>query len=326
MAFTKAKPAQAFFKAGVYGKQGSGKTFTSLLWAEYLAGITKKRIAVIDTEHGTDFYASRVKERRVHPEAFDFDAIYTRSLMETVEEVEALDPKVHGVVIIDSMTHLWEAARNAYQGKVMANGGIPIQAWSKIKKPYKKLMGLFLDGQFHCIICGREGVVMEEDENGEAQVVGKKMKAEGETPYEPNFLFQFRPKWLEDGAGQQISAFVEKDRSGILQYKTLIEPKASDIEPLIKYLNGDVQASVSHGNAAETDAKKIEEQDLRESEERQSLFKQIRTAIQSANSAGELKAAWSLTGGKKTKLGEELFSQLEIAKNARKSEFIEQAA
>lgn len=324
MAFQKAKPQQAFFKAGAYGKQGSGKTFTSLLWAEYLAKMTGKRIAIIDTEHGSDFYAGKVKERRVHPEAFDFDAIYTRSLMEVVEEVEALDPKVYGVLIIDSMTHLWEAARNAYQGKVMANGGIPIQAWSKIKKPYKKLMGMVLDGQFHCIMCGREGVVMEEDENGEAQVVGKKMKAEGETAYEPNFLFQFKPKWLEDGT-QQIAAFVEKDRSGILQYKTLIEPNPSDIEPLIKYLNGDTQASVSHNNAAETDAKKIEEQEARETEERSMLFKQIRTAIQSAGNSGELKAAWSLTGGKKTKLGEEFFSQLETAKNARKVEFTEAA-
>lgn len=324
MGFQKAKSQQAFFKAGAYGKQGSGKTFTSLLWGEYLASISRKRMAVVDTEHGTDFYASSVKERKFHPAAFDFDAIYTRSLTEVVDEVESLDPNVYGVVIIDSITHLWEAARNAYTGKIMANGGIPIQAWQKIKKPYKRLMSLILDGQFHCIICGREGVVMEEDENGEPQVVGKKMKAEGETPYEPNFLFQFRPKWLEDGQ-QQISAFVEKDRSGILQYKTLIEPKPADIEPLIKYLCGDVQPQVSEGNAAERDAARLEEQDQREAEERRLLFSQIKTAIQSAKNGTELRTAWELTKGKKTKLGEEFYTQLENIKNGRKTEFVEAA-
>lgn len=324
MAFKKAQSQQAFFKAGVYGKQGSGKTLTSLIWGEHLAQLTGKRMAVVDTEHGTDFYATTVKERRIHPERFDFDAIYTRSLMEVVNEVASLDTTKYGVLVIDSMTHLWEAARNAYTGSVMKNGGIPIQAWQSIKKPYKKLMGLMLDGQFHCIICGREGVVMEEDEDGETKVVGKKMKAEGETPYEPNFLFQFKPKWLEDGA-QQIAAFVEKDRSGILQYKTIIEPKPSDIDPLIKYLCGDSQGNVSQEDAAERDAALIEKQNERDDSERKALFQQIRTAIQNASGATELKSAWDLTKGKKTRLGEELMTQLEALKNSRKTEFVEAA-
>lgn len=324
MAFQKAKSQQAFFKAGVYGKQGSGKTFTSLIWAEYLAKISGKRIAVVDTERGTDFYATKVKERKFHPDAFEFDAIYTRSLMEVVDEVSALDTAKHGVLIIDSMTHLWEAARNAYTGKVMANGGIPIQAWSSIKKPYKKLMSLLLDGQFHCIMCGREGVVMEEDEDGETKVVGKKMKAEGETPYEPNFLFQFRPKWQEDGS-QLISAFVEKDRSGILQYKTILEPKAADIEPLVKYLTGDFQPSLTHEDAAEKDAAAVERDKEIEDQERKSLFGQIKKALDDANSGPALKTAWDLTKGKKTKLGEEFMSQLEAIKNSRKTEMMEAA-
>jgi hypothetical protein len=325
VAFKKAQSSQAYFKSGAYGKQGSGKTFTSLLWGEYLANLTGKRMAVVDTEHGTDFYASRVKERRIHPEAFDFDAIYTRSIMEVVDEISALDPNVYSVLILDSITHLWEAARNAYSGKLMSNGGIPIQAWAKIKKPYKRLMSLILDGQFHCIICGREGVVMEEDENGEPQVVGKKMKAEGETGYEPNFLFQFKPRWLEDGT-QQVSAFVEKDRSGILQYKTLIEPKPADIEPLIKYLCGEVQPQVSEGDSAERDAARIDALEQQEAEERRALFGQIKNAITHARNQTELKAAWALTSGKKNKLGDEFFSQLETAKNARKVEFLQEAA
>jgi hypothetical protein len=137
-------------------------------------------VAFIDTERGSEFYSIDIPERTVHPKAFDFDRLITRSLMETLEAVEEIDPKVYGVLVIDSITHLWEAARAAYNGKMLPNGGIPIQAWQQIKKPYKRLMSLFLDGSYHAILCGREGVVMEQDEDGEMRVTGTKLKAEGE--------------------------------------------------------------------------------------------------------------------------------------------------
>src|SRR5689334_5279338 len=115
--FTKAKSEQAFFKVGLYGKTGSGKTLTALLWAEGLAAREKKRIAYIDTERGTEFYAMDIPERKVHPKAFDFDRLITRSIMETVEAIESIDPAVHGVLVIDSITHLWDAAKASYTGK-----------------------------------------------------------------------------------------------------------------------------------------------------------------------------------------------------------------
>lgn len=127
--FRKAKAEQAALKMGLYGAPGSGKTFTSLLIAEGLADLTKKRVAYVDTEHGTDFYCQAVADRGVHPEAFDFDAIYTRSLTETIEETKKLDPKEHGVVVVDSFTHLWEAAQAAYSGNVNRAGQIPFHAW-----------------------------------------------------------------------------------------------------------------------------------------------------------------------------------------------------
>jgi pantothenate kinase-related protein Tda10 len=55
--FRKAKAEQAALKIGIYGPPGSGKTFTSLLIAEGLGKISGKRVAYVDTERGTDFYA-----------------------------------------------------------------------------------------------------------------------------------------------------------------------------------------------------------------------------------------------------------------------------
>lgn len=325
--FTKAKSEQAFLKLALYGKTGSGKTLTSLLFAEGMAQRDKKRIAYIDTERGTEFYAMEIPERKIHPAAFDFDRIITRSLMETIEAVEGIDPAEYGILVIDSVTHLWEAARAAYQGKLMSNGGIPVQAWNEIKKPYKKLMSLFLDGNFHAIVCGREGVVMEDDiETGETKVTGSKMKAEGETPYEPHLLGRMVPERGKDGS-YLIRIFFEKDRSGILTGKTFEWPNYATIEPVVSYLLGGVQGKLGTAEEnAEVDAEKQAQQEERTERERTELFTAIRDSINSAHTVEALKAAWLLTSGKKTKLGPDNFGKLETLKEARKAELLREVA
>ena len=90
--FRKAKAEQAAIKLGMYGPSGSGKTFTALLIAEGLAKLTGKRVAYVDTERGTDFYCQEVKSRKVHPKAFDFDALYSRSITDVITGVQSLDP------------------------------------------------------------------------------------------------------------------------------------------------------------------------------------------------------------------------------------------
>ncbi len=320
--FSKAASNQAFLKIGLYGKAGTGKTLTSLLFAEGLAARDSKRVAYIDTERGTEFYSLDIAERTVHPKAFDFDRLITRSIMETVEAVESIDSEEYSVIVIDSITHLWEAAIAAYSGKKMSNGGIPIQAWGAIKKPYKRLMSILLDGNFHAIICGREGVSMEEDADGETHVTGSKMKAEGETPHEPHILARMRPERDAEG-GYIIKAFFEKDRSGILSGRTIEWPKYSTIAPVVNYLNGTQQGKLgSEEEIAERDAAAQETQAQRAAGERESLFGQIMKAVNDAGTVQSLRTAWDLTKGKKTKLGDDFMAKLESAKEAKKADLM----
>lgn len=321
----KAKCEQAYTKIALYGKTGSGKTLTSLLWAEGLSAIDGRRIAFIDTERGSEFYCLDIPDRIVHPKAFDFDRLITRSLMETLEVVESLDPKVYGVLVIDSITHLWEAARAAYNGKMLPNGGIPIQAWQQIKKPYKRLMSLFLDGSFHAILCGREGVVMEQDEDGEMRVTGTKLKAEGETPHEPHVLGRMCPERDEKG-GYIIKVFFEKDRSGILTGKEFLWPTYQTIAPVVSYLCGGEQGKIGMPEeAAERDVSAQQAAQEKADRERKELFDQIKTALVGAKSKEQLQTAWSLTNGKKTRLGDEFMTQLLAVKDSRKAELWEVA-
>jgi hypothetical protein len=266
--FRKAKAEQAAIKMGLYGPSGSGKTFTSLLCAEGLAALTGKRIAYIDTERGTDFYCKSVPARKVHPQAFDFDAIYTRRISEVLDAVRDLDEKVYGVVVVDSITHVWEAARLAYEGKTTSIGSIPFHAWGKIKKPYKEMIGLLLSSSCHVFICGRQGNEFAEDEaSGELKMVGVKMKAEGETPYEPHILMRMeaiKPKLR--GAGKHdeavITAYAEKDRTGVLAGKVIDWPNYDKlIGPILPLLSG-VQARIeTDADRSVGDAEVFEAQD-----------------------------------------------------------------
>jgi hypothetical protein len=233
--FRKAKSAQAYLKAAIYGPAGSGKTLTSLLVAEELARLAGKSIAFVDTEHGTDFYAMDIPARKVHPKAFDFDALYSRSLTEVTNSVMRLDLEKYGVLVIDSMTHIWEAVMASYTGNRTKVGGIPIYAWGALKKPYKDMVTWLLNAPLHFMILGREGNEFDVNEEGEQAMVGKKFKAEGDTAYEPHILIKMEAvKSRTKQFSGDVMAYIEKDRRATGQ---------SDQEPRLQ-LPGQAHAAV----------------------------------------------------------------------------------
>jgi hypothetical protein len=291
--FRRATSEQAALKMGVYGPAGSGKTLTSLLIAEGLAKVTGKRVAFVDTERGTDFYCQAVPSRSVHPEAFDFDALYTKSLMETLAEVKALDLTQYGVVVIDSVTHLWEAAIAAYSGRQTSAGTIPMHAWGKIKKPYKDLMSFLLSSPLHVVMCGRQGVDYSTDEETEElKAVGVKMKAEGETAYEPHILI--RMECIKPRKSNEVSkyvAYAEKDRTGVLAGRSFVDPTFDTLcKPLLPLLGG-VQARVATSDeTAASDAEALSEQERARSELSAKHLREFSAKVQLADSAEALKA------------------------------------
>ncbi len=244
MPFQKAQPQQARLKVSIYGPPGSGKTFTALLMAEGLAAQRGKRIAYVDTEHGTDFYAMNVPERPVHPSKFDIDTIYTKSISKILDEVMAIDQSVHGVVVIDSISHVWESAMEAYEGRKTSSDGIPMHAWGAIKKPYKTLINFLIGSQLDVFILGRQKNIFGKDDRGELVKTGVTMKAEGETAYEPHICLRMESEiHATDRMKSRPVIYVEKDRTGILQGQTIYWPNFSTVEPILPLL-GDVQASV----------------------------------------------------------------------------------
>jgi hypothetical protein len=288
--FGKAKPEQARLKTSIYGPPGSGKTFTTLLMAEGLAEYCGKRIAYVDTERGTDFYAKEVTQRKLHPKAFDFDALYTRSLKDVIDAVNSLSPKEHGVVIIDSISHLWEAAMDAYTGRRTKADSIPMHAWGKIKKPYKKLINDLISGPYHVFILGRQKNLFENDPRTESITkVGVAMRAEGETPYEPHMCF--RMECIQDSKDTTQSkhlCYVEKDRTGVLDGRTITNPTFATIEPLLPLL-GDTQAQIEdEDDRSERDA------ELHAEDEEKAKAKADKSRTKFSEASGMLQVCGSL--------------------------------
>lgn len=288
--FMKANPQQARLKISIYGPPGSGKSFTTLLFAEGLAKQRGKRIAYVDTERGTDFYAQAVPARSVHPDAFDFDALYTRSVAEVTDAVTSLDPKEHGVVVIDSITHLWESAMQAYEGNRTKIDSIPMHAWGKIKKPYKDLMRFLIASPFDVFILGRQKNVFEGDD-GEMKKVGVAMRAEGETPYEPHICVRmYSQQHLDDSSQSRYVALVEKDRTGVLAGKEIFNPDYRTIEPLLPLL-GEIQAP-----AEDEDERIARDGELMNRQDAKAREKEDKSAERMTELQAGLVAATSLAG------------------------------
>ena len=258
MSFKKADPGQGFLKMSVYGPPGSGKTFTTLQWAEKLALNSKKRIAMVDTERGSDFYAKAIKERKVHPEKFDFDAFYSRSLLDVDREIRGIDFKKHGVIIVDSFTHMWEAAIASYEGKMNSNDAIPMQAWSSIKRPYKSLVQFLMDAPAHVFILGRQKNVFDTTD-GEFRRIGVAMACEGNTPYEPQICCRMEAVQNEkDTTKTTYIALFEKDRTGVLSGRTFPNPNGSVVESLLPCLGDKHAVSEDPDEIAERDSDLLE--------------------------------------------------------------------
>lgn len=317
MPFKKAEPKQSYIKIGIYGKQGSGKTVTSLLFAEGLAKKSKKRIAYVDTEGGTDFYARDIPERKFHPKKFDFDAIYTRSLQEVLDECKSIDFNTYNVIVVDSITHLWEAAQNAYEGKKVGTNKdkIPLYAWADIKRPFKELVNFLMNCPAHVFICGREGVEMA-DVDGENQVVGSKIKAEGETGYEPNILINMKQQRytdVTDGVERgDIVAYFEKDRSGLYTGKSIKYPTFKTIEPLVNLLNGDEQRHIdSTDEQIEKDSSLIDSKRLEKEKVSKELRVEYAAKLSKSATLDELIAVWKeINGTPKKKMYKDDFDHL----------------
>lgn len=238
--FKEAKNTAGYFKAGLLGFPGAGKTKTAALIAIGLHKYIKsdKPVYFFDTETGSsyvekDFDSAGVKLMRVQSRAFT-------TLMTASKEVE----EAGGIFLIDSITHPWREIITAFKRK-RGIEKIQFQHWDAIKTEWSPFTEFYLNSKCHIIMCGRAGYEydFEKDEEGKNELVktGIKMKTEGELGFEPSLLIEmFADKDVDKHGkilGIQNKAFIIKDRFGEINGKTFSMPTFDTFLPHIKHLN-----------------------------------------------------------------------------------------
>lgn len=258
MKLKKATPGTAFFKCGLYGFSGSGKTTTAMEFAFGLCEyIGKKSIAFLDTEKGSDFFIKKCEDKGI-----DLYVQHTRTFTDIEPYIKECEKEGIGVLVIDSVTHFWRELVETYKdNKKNYKGQMTFQDWGTVKPMWEKgFTRLMINSELHIIVCGRGGYEYEDviDSNNKANLVkvDTKMKAESEFEFEPSLVIEMvsekksiedlkneKSKWViqkyKTDQDEQLlnTAYVRKDRSDTINGTRFAFPKFEHILPHVKSIN-----------------------------------------------------------------------------------------
>jgi hypothetical protein len=243
--FQKAEAGHSFLKAGIMGLAGSGKTYTASSIAIGLIGYMtdkgvtpKKRVAFVDTENGAAWLTPRFAEVGI-----ELMVARTRALPDLRDSIDWAQANAD-VLIIDSITHFWTVYCDEYARRKRRDRGLEFSDWNEVKREWRmNFTDRYLNSAVHIIMCGRQGYEydMEKNQAGKKELVktGVKMKAEGETGFEPSLLVLMEQEHkMVNGDFDSIDrvATVLKDRSTRLDGKSFRNPTFKDFLPHVQSL------------------------------------------------------------------------------------------
>jgi hypothetical protein len=244
--FGESIPTQAYLKMGIMGGPGAGKTYTSALVAIGLHKLLARRglkegstpVAFLET---SEFGVGWVKP------LFDEAGIQlavrkTRRFADFVDGMHAA--AIHGMILItDSVTGFWTEIVEAYKAE-LGRINLSMEEWAPLKAQWGEAMEVFKNTPAHIILSGRAGYEYERHENEatgrmELERTGIRMKAEGETTYEPSLVVYMRHQTdMSNPSTPRIYpvATVMKDRGQALQGQSFPNPTFDTFRPHIELL------------------------------------------------------------------------------------------
>jgi len=182
---------------GLFGPSGGGKTMSALRIATGLAN--DGEIVFIDTERGRACqYAPASGEKASPPDSFAFVHGELEAPFSPARYRQALEMAIKrkpAVIIIDSMSHVWEGVGGMMEmvDAAKADGKRnDFSAWSKPKAEHARLIATLLQVPAHVIVClrGKEKKALVDGPRGKKEVVdlGWRPVCESSLPYELTVL------------------------------------------------------------------------------------------------------------------------------------------
>lgn len=262
--FKKLENNRPFLKLALEGFAGDGKTFTA---SQIAIGVhklikSKKPIALFDTEKAFKALKWKFDEAGIETVVNDEE----RSLEALNQAIKWCEEGNADILIIDSITHVWEQFLQAYLNRPDKNGRpikrnrLEFQDWGVLKPTWKeKFSTPFVLAKCHIIFSGRAGYEYTDERNeetGKREIFksGIKMKAETETAFEPDILVLMEKKMdlLADKKEVYREATVIKDRTTQIDGMVFKNPSFNDFYPAIKVLLDGTLREVHGSNIPDT--------------------------------------------------------------------------
>lgn len=218
--FAKATKTQSRLRCGIMGPSNSGKTWQALTLANAIG-----KTAVIDTENGS---ASK------YADLFDFDVINLANHHpdEYGKLLDAAALAGYEAVVIDSLTHAWDATQRLVDDEVIRTRGNSFQIWGKVGQVYNRLMQKIIQSPIHVISTMRSKTeyVLEENDKGKKvpRKVGLAPQVRQGAEYEFDVVLE---------CDHENNVWATKSRCPALNGKTWIKPKREIADVLKAWLS-----------------------------------------------------------------------------------------
>lgn len=248
--FRDAENTSAYFKAGVTGFAGTGKSKTAAIIARGLVKLARelrltyadKPVYYYDTETGSDFLRDDFKS-----DGIALRTLKSRAFVDLLAAVR--EAEVNGAaLIVDSVTHPWKELCETYRRTKGArlkppqpNYRLQFQDWAYLKEEWGKFTDAFVNSQLHIVMCGRCAFEYDffEDDDGKKQLekTDIKMAAEKDAGYEPSILvYMERHRDMETMQAYR-TATVLKDRADVIDGAVFRNPTFENFMPHVQRLN-----------------------------------------------------------------------------------------
>lgn len=171
--FKRASRKTAKLRMALCGLSGAGKSFTALRVACALAKLEGKRVAAIDTEHG-----SLSKYAGNGPGEFDFDVIEpdTYGPEVFIRLIRQAEDAGYGALVIDSLSHAWMGKGGALEqvdAAASRTKGNSYVAWRNVTPLHNAMIDAIISSRMHIIVTMRVKMEHVQDEENGRKVVRK---------------------------------------------------------------------------------------------------------------------------------------------------------